>query len=314
MNSIDTLLSDIGFESYDSCNTYSPIGKNFCIHTDEMDGTYWYYETDSFIIDIHNYIFKKDYIMDNSIPIPSDIAFISTYFKSANGEWFTPYQSLTSNSVFSMAVQNTNIRYLFHANFPLCCIGVKFKSAMTKEYITSNLNIKEQDISNVFLEVNERITTPIAKLANAILTCTMDSPAAELFFEAKAKEWLSITLDEYIKSQTLIPISKQDDIAIENVADYINDHYTSDIPQELLEKIAMMSGTKLKNLFKRKYHMSITEFTQRKRMNIAETLLLTTQLEIKDIAKSVGYHSHSRFSTLFKKYKGIYPREVKKLY
>ncbi|MPN40343.1 hypothetical protein SDC9_187879 [bioreactor metagenome] len=48
-------------------------------------------------------------------------------------------------------------------------------------------------------------------------------------------------------------------------------------------------------------------------MNIAETLLSTTKLEIRDVAKSVGYTSHSRFTTLFKKYKGIYPREVKKL-
>ena len=60
--------------------------------------------------------------------------------------------------------------------------------------------------------------------------------------------------------------------------------------------------------------MSITEYSQRKRMNIAETLLSTTELEIKDVAKSVGYSSHSRFTTLFKKYKGIYPREVKKFY
>ncbi len=141
----------------------------------------------------------------------------------------------------------------------------------------------------------------------------MNSPVAEIFFKAKAKEWLSITLDAYFNKARTKPISKYDEKTIENVANYINDHYALELPQELLEKIAMMSGTKLKNLFKQKYQISITEYTQRKRMNIAETLLSTTELEIKDIAKSVGYSSHSRFTTLFKKYKGIYPREVKKL-
>lgn len=73
----------------------------------------------------------------------------------------------------------------------------------------------------------------------------------------------------------------------------------------------MMSGTKLKNCFKKTHQMSITEYIQRKRMAIAENLLLTTQLDIVDVAKSVGYNSHSRFSALFKRYRGIYPKEVR---
>ncbi len=76
----------------------------------------------------------------------------------------------------------------------------------------------------------------------------------------------------------------------------------------------MMGGTKLKKLFKGKYQMSITEYTQRKRMNIAETLLKTSSLKIKDIAKSVGYNSHSKFSAYYKRYKGVHPREVAKVY
>ena len=82
--------------------------------------------------------------------------------------------------------------------------------------------------------------------------------------------------------------------------------------QKTLEKISMMSGTKLKKLFKQKYQSSITEYTQRRRMNIAEMLLLTSSLKIQDKAEAVGYSSHSKFSACFKKYKGIYPREIKK--
>ena len=57
--------------------------------------------------------------------------------------------------------------------------------------------------------------------------------------------------------------------------------------------------------------MSITEYTQRKRMKMAQMLLATSNLDIKNVAFSVGYSSHSRFSTLFKKYNGIYPHQVK---
>lgn len=57
--------------------------------------------------------------------------------------------------------------------------------------------------------------------------------------------------------------------------------------------------------------MTITEYIQEQRMNLAEHLLTTTQLEIKEVANAVGYKSHSRFSSLFKKYIGVYPHELK---
>lgn len=46
--------------------------------------------------------------------------------------------------------------------------------------------------------------------------------------------------------------------------------------------------------------------------SFAEMLLLNSSLKIQDIAEAVGYSSHSKFSACFKKYKGIYPREIKK--
>ena len=85
------------------------------------------------------------------------------------------------------------------------------------------------------------------------------------------------------------------------------------VNQETLEKISTMSGTKLKNPPKEKYGQSITEYTQRKRMNVAETLLLNTKLPIKEIAQSVGYSSHSKFSIYYKGYKGKLPSEVRNL-
>ncbi|MDO5755082.1 MAG: AraC family transcriptional regulator [Tissierellia bacterium] len=59
--------------------------------------------------------------------------------------------------------------------------------------------------------------------------------------------------------------------------------------------------------------MTITEYTQRKRISMAEHLILSTDLTIGNIAKSVGYQSHSRFSKLFKRYKGFSPIEFKKM-
>lgn len=45
---------------------------------------------------------------------------------------------------------------------------------------------------------------------------------------------------------------------------------------------------------------------------MAEILLLNSNLKIKDISESVGYSSHSKFTTCYKKYKGVYPKDIKK--
>lgn len=312
MNTFQYFIETMGWKACPDCDKYCRAGKTFCIQDKDMDGLFWYYETDQFIINIHDFFVKKE-LMTNTFPDMSPyMLFGASYIKSANGECFNPYQELTSNTMFVTKKDRTDFRFLLHANFPYLSVGVNFKEKMITKYLSCYSSSPHLTASNVFFDTQELVTKPLEKLANSILNCKMDSPAAEIYLEAKVKEWLGITLHAYLSKAKAKQISEADGKTIENVANYINDHYALDIPQELLEKIAMMSGTKLKNVFKQKYHMSITEYIQRKRMNIAETLLSTTELEIRAIAKSVGYTSHSRFTTLFKKYKGIYPREVRK--
>lgn len=311
MKSIEELLENMGFARCQSCKKYSPAGTTYMINSENYKGIYWYYETSEFIIDIHNFFIIRDFIMTSSPDISEYMSLISTYIITANGEWVNPYQNMTSNSMFVMDANKKDLRFLLHGNYPFFSVGINFKKKMIENWLIEKLNINKHEATKIFLETSTEITKPISKLAHEILHCTMDSTSAELFFEAKAKEWLSITLNEYMNKSKEDPLAEIDKNAIENVAAYINDHYAFDIPQEFFENISLMSGTKLKTAFKQRYKMSITEYTQRKRMNIAENLLLTTSLEIKDIAKSVGYNSPSRFTTLFKRYKGIYPKEVK---
>ena len=181
---------------------------------------------------------------------------------------------------------------------------------MIDEYLSSCKN-KVHNYEDLFFNTSTITNKPLGKIAKDILNCKMVSPAAEIFFESKAKEWLSITMDSFLNKYN-DPIPLADDVALKNVVNYIDDHYATSIPQKTLEKISAMSGTKLKNLFKQKYQCTITEYTQRRRMNMAEILLLNSSLKIQDIAEAVGYSSHSKFSTCFKKYKGFYPKDIKK--
>lgn len=293
---------------------YCRVGHTFCVNKEELEGLYWFYETENFIIDIHDFFIKKEIIHSCLPDISRFMSFSTSYLITANGESFNPYQSLSNNSLYVIDLDNLkdNYQILLHENFPYLGIGINFKKQMIEEYFAKIKNENNIQYSDIFNHNNPILTKDLEPLAKDILECEMISPAAEVFFEAKAKEWISVVINSFINRND-IHISLEDDKALENVANYLDDHYSISVSQKTLEKISMMSGTKLKKLFKQKYQSSITEYTQRRRMNIAEMLLLNSSLKIQDIAEAVGYSSHSKFSTCFKKYKGIYPREIKKI-
>lgn len=313
MTDFQHYIESLGLVSCPGFDRYCSIGKCYMIEHPQMEGCYWFYEAEEFIVTIHDFFVKKETIVNNFPDSSHIMAFSSSYIITANGESFNPYQPLSSNTLCVTNTKLNNYKYILHENFPFKSVGINFKQEMIDNCLSSFKEEGNFDLSQMFFSTKDIVLSSLRKIADSILNCKMMSPAAELFFEAKAKEWLSITLDAYISSHHAKPITTDDSLAIVNVARYIDDHYASDIAQELLEKIATMSGTKLKTLFKEKYNMSITEYTQRRRMNIAETLLLKTDLEVKDVARAVGYSSHSKFSAYYKKYKSMSPKEVKKL-
>ena len=302
------------FLSTDECieNTkYSTVGHTFCFNMDDSEGIYWFYEGDNFTIDIHDIFIKKEIIHTSFLGLDNFYSFYSSYLITANGECFNPYQNLSSNSLYIINIKNVkNYRFILHKNSPYLGIGINFKQSMIDECLSSYKN-KVHNYEDLFFNTGNIINKPLERIAKDILNCKMVSPAAEIFFESKAKEWLSIAIDSFLNKYNN-PISIADDEALKNVANYIDDHYAASISQDILEKISTMSGTKLKKLFKQKYQCTITEYTQRRRMNMAEILLLNSTLKIQDIAEAVGYSSHSKFSTCFKKYKGFYPKDIKK--
>lgn len=61
------------------------------------------------------------------------------------------------------------------------------------------------------------------------------------------------------------------------------------------------------------YGLPINTYLRRCRVQHAEQLLFTTDLSILEIAQRVGYDSPSRFAAMFKREKGITPRECRRV-
>ena len=103
------------------------------------------------------------------------------------------------------------------------------------EQCLSSYKNKVCNYEDLFFNTSTIINKPLERIAKDILNCKMASPAAEIFFESKAKEWLSITIDSFLNKYSN-PLSIVDDEALKNVANYIDDHYATSISQDTLRK------------------------------------------------------------------------------
>jgi len=78
---------------------------------------------------------------------------------------------------------------------------------------------------------------------------------------------------------------------------------------ELSRKMGM-SGTKMKELFRKIFGDSIYNYYQQARMSEAASLLKNNKdLSVSDIAYSLGFTNMSHFSKIFKKHMGVNPKE-----
>ena len=98
----------------------------------------------------------------------------------------------------------------------------------------------------------------------------------------------------------------------------IHDLLTSNLDQrcsiETLSRQYLMNPTTLKRMFKAIYGTSIAAHIREHRMEHAAQLLRSSDLSIADIALKVGYDSQSRFSSVFKEYYQMLPKEYRRKY
>ncbi|MDO6759962.1 AraC family transcriptional regulator [Tamlana sp. 2_MG-2023] len=80
---------------------------------------------------------------------------------------------------------------------------------------------------------------------------------------------------------------------------------------DALAKTLNISSSKLKTDFKSVYGTSILQYNIDKKMELAMHLTLNTSMQIKQIAKEVGYDSPSKFTAIFKKKHGKLPSELR---
>ena len=106
--------------------------------------------------------------------------------------------------------------------------------------------------------------------------------------------------------------NKNDNKYCRFVEKYINDHFKENITIDLLSKISYMNKYHLIHSFTKYKGMSPIRYVLEKRLIEAKMLLMTTDLNMGEIADIVGFSSPSYFAQTFKKYVHVSPLQYRK--
>ena len=100
---------------------------------------------------------------------------------------------------------------------------------------------------------------------------------------------------------------------VDNVIRYIKNHYKEDINLNVLANEFFLSPAYLSRKFSRTTGVSIMSYLEDYRINVATDLLKGSERSISEIADQVGYYDANYFTKIFKKVKGITPKEFRKM-
>ena len=103
-------------------------------------------------------------------------------------------------------------------------------------------------------------------------------------------------------------------LPIERLKDYLDEHPFDKITLDMLVDQFFISKSQLIRLFKESYGMTPYAYVQMNRINIAKSLLMHTNMQIKAIAKKLCFSDEHYFSKEFKKAEQITPKAFRSRY
>ncbi|PLR76708.1 hypothetical protein CU633_14210 [Bacillus sp. V3-13] len=113
--------------------------------------------------------------------------------------------------------------------------------------------------------------------------------------------------------RTLHSTKSNDNSSIsEKVKKYISENYNSDISLNELANIVYVNPYHLAHTFKDEVGISPIQYLIKHRIEVAKSMLLHTNLTIREIAYKVGYPNANYFNLLFKKFTGQSPGKFRK--
>ena len=89
--------------------------------------------------------------------------------------------------------------------------------------------------------------------------------------------------------------------------------YEKDISLKSIANELLISQAQVINIFKKTYNMTPYQYFAKKRLELAASMLLNSNLQVKEIAEILNYSDQPYFSNAFKKIMGVSPDKYRKM-
>ncbi len=195
--------------------------------------------------------------------------------------------------------------------------------------MTKSLGLQESSVpfplSHVFTPPGSPAEGGIASLGPNILRAANDlyhaqqiylEPLFRTYIDAKSHELMcSIIHDlgrQLTDSAAKIRLSVRDVNRISEAREILIEQFRKPPSIPGLARQVGVNQTKLKAVFKAVYGLTIHEFIQKQRMDLALDLLGSSEFSISEIAYEVGYEYPASFTHAFNKYFGHSPRQARR--
>ncbi|ACB01136.1 MULTISPECIES: AraC family transcriptional regulator [Cyanophyceae] len=151
---------------------------------------------------------------------------------------------------------------------------------------------------------------PIIQLVlQQILNCQYQGVTKQLYLEGKILELISLQIDQldqtHRKSSPKLP--NKDIDCIYEASEILLQRLSTPPSLTELAKLVGINDRKLKQGFREVFGTTVFGYLRDRRLEQAQELLLSGQMQVKDAAKTVGYASPTSFNTAFRKKFGIAP-------
>jgi len=198
------------------------------------------------------------------------------------------------------------IRY---SDFPVKCSFIRIDPTSTDPQI---INILKALPTCVYLEDNteiEKLLGKFAKLGSAFISYqgleSEDLSINAMFFDILYR--CKLSADKSLVENESAPANQ----TVRAVYEYINEHFCADCSLSTLAAAVHVSPNYLHSLFKSVVGMTPFEYAMKKRIDMAERLILAGEKSMLEISMETGFCSQSHFNKTFKSHMGQTPAQYR---
>ncbi len=216
----------------------------------------------------------------------------------------------------ALRVMGTQSKYKIQ--FPAGCEVKAVIIYLEKEWISNNLGENIIRFFNEIKEINyfkEFIHSKQQKMIAEVFNLQKGHPYPGIFVKSRILTLLNNLLEGFLQRERVLfreNLSEKDFEMLQKIENTLLENLENGFPSiEKLARLALMSESKLKKLFKQAFSMGMYEFFQKHRMIRAKDLIQDGRLSITEVGQRLGYQNLGNFSAAFKKEFNCLPSQVK---